>query len=213
MAVAFLGRNMRSAVPQLQEPAVPRETRDDERRRLVAVVRDRYDIQRELGRGGMSSVFVAWDRRGRRRVAIKLLAAGLSLSVEHRERFRREAWITTRLAHPHIVPCYDFVRSGDVVYTVMPYIAGRSLAALLAGGRRLEAATAIAVFAPIADALAHAHPLGVVHRDVKPATTRRHSILRLNLGLGAARPGMNGNEGPDVQVARAAHPAARYSQS
>jgi len=140
-----------------------------DRRRLALAVRGRYDIQRELGRGGMSSVFLAWDRRGRRRVAIKVLAAGLSVSVEHRERFRREAWITTRLAHPHIVACYDFVRAGDVVYAVMPYIAGRSLAALLADGRRLDPRTTIALFAPIADALAHAHEIGVVHRDVKPA--------------------------------------------
>lgn len=142
---------------------------DVERARLVTVVGGRYDVQRELGRGGMSSVFLAWDRRGRRRVAIKVLAAGLSWSVEHRERFRREAWITTRLAHPHIVACYDFVRAGDVVYTVMPYIAGRSLAAVLAGGHRMTPAEVIAVFAPVADALAHAHASGVVHRDVKPA--------------------------------------------
>ena len=169
MAVALQGCDMRSALPHLYEPAAGHATHDDERLRLVAAVRDRYEIQRELGRGGMSRVFLAWDRLGRRRVAIKVLAAGLSLSVEHRERFRREAWITTRLAHPNIVACYDFVRSGDVVYAVMPYIAGRSLAALLTGGRRLDAAQAVAVFAPIADALAHAHAIGVVHRDVKPA--------------------------------------------
>jgi serine/threonine protein kinase len=155
--------------PHLRSIADSRETDHADRHRLMAAVRDRYDIQRELGRGGMSSVFLAWDRRGRRRVAIKVLAAGLSLSVEHRERFRREAWITTRLAHPHIVACYDFVRTGDVVYTVMPYIAGRSLATLLADGRRLDSRRTIELFAPIADALAHAHAIGVVHRDVKPA--------------------------------------------
>ncbi|HKC46274.1 MAG TPA: serine/threonine-protein kinase [Gemmatimonadales bacterium] len=169
MAVALHGCDMRSALPHLQEPAAGRTTQHDERLRLVAAVRGRYDIQRELGRGGMSSVFLAWDRLGRRRVAIKVLAPGLSLSVEYRERFRREAWITTRLAHPNIVACYDFVRCGDVVYAVMPYIAGRSLAALLAGGRRLDPAEAVAIFAPIADALAHAHAIGVVHRDMKPA--------------------------------------------
>src|SRR5262249_60417838 len=112
-------------------------------------VRDRAAIQCELGRGGMSRVFLAGDRLGRRRVAIKALAAGLSLSVEHRERFRREAWITTRLAHPHIVACYDFVRSGDVVYAVMPYVAGRSLAALLAGGPRLHPAPAVPLLPPL----------------------------------------------------------------
>ncbi len=153
----------------LQQVATHGPTDDSERVRLVTAVRGRFDIQRELGQGGMSRVFLAWDHHGRRRVAIKVLAAGLSWSVEHRERFRREAWITTRLAHPHIVACYDFVRAGDVVYTVMPYIAGRSLAALLAGGHRVTQAEAIAVFAPIANALGHAHTIGVVHRDVKPA--------------------------------------------
>lgn len=156
---------------------------DTECQRLAAAVRGRYDIQRELGRGGMSAVFLAWDRHGGRRVAIKLLAAGLSLSVEHRERFRREAWITTRLAHPNIVACYDFVRSGDVVYAVMPYIGGRSLATLLGAGRRLTPRAAIAVFAPIADALAHAHAIGVIHRDVKPA-----NILLQDAERGPVRP-------------------------
>lgn len=169
MAVAFLQRDMICQTFPREERATDRAADDRERQRLVAAVRRRYDIQRELGRGGMSSVFLAWDRLNRRRVAIKVLAAGLSLSVEHRERFRREAWITTRLAHPHIVSCYDFVRAGDVVYAVMPYIAGRSLGAFLAEGRRLDPARAIALFAPIADALAHAHAIGVVHRDVKPA--------------------------------------------
>ena len=169
MAVALYGYDMPSALRHFQEPAPTSEAHDEERLRLQAAVRDRYDVQRELGRGGMSTVFLAWDRRGRRRVAIKVLAAGLSLSVEHRERFRREAWITTRLAHPHIVACYDFVRAGDVVYAVMPFIAGRSLATILTHGRRLEPPAAVAIFAAVADALAHAHAIGVVHRDVKPA--------------------------------------------
>ena len=153
----------------LQSVAKHHPSDDAERSRLVSAVGGRYVIQRELGQGGMSRVFLAWDRPGRRRVAIKVLAAGLSWSVEHRERFRREAWITTRLAHPHIVACYDFVRAGDVVYTVMPYIAGRSLAAQLTGGHRMPPAVVIAALAPIADALGHAHAIGVVHRDVKPA--------------------------------------------
>jgi len=147
------------------------ETSGDEmeRRRLEAVTAGRYEIQSEIGRGGMSRVFRAWDPRGRRLVAIKLLAAGLSLSVEHRERFRREASIAGRLAHPHILACYDFVRSGDVVFAVMPYVAGSSLAERLAGGVRLAPSAVTALLIPLADALACAHASGVVHRDVKPA--------------------------------------------
>jgi serine/threonine protein kinase len=140
-----------------------------ERRRLEVVTAGRYEIQSEIGRGGMSRVFRAWDPRGRRLVAIKLLAAGLSLSVEHRERFRREASIASRLAHPHILACYDFVRAGDVVFAVMPYVAGSSLAERLAGGARLAPAAVRALLLPLADALACAHGSGVVHRDVKPA--------------------------------------------
>jgi serine/threonine-protein kinase len=140
-----------------------------ERRRLEAVTAGRYEIQAEIGRGGMSRVFRAWDPRGHRLVAIKLLAAGLSLSVEHRERFRREASITSRLAHPNILACYDFVRSGDVVFAVMPYVAGFSLAERLAGGVSLSPAAVTALLIPLADALACAHASGVIHRDVKPA--------------------------------------------
>jgi len=140
-----------------------------ERRRLEAVTAGRYEIQTEIGRGGMSRVFRAWDPYGRRLVAIKLLAAGLSLSVEHRERFRREASIASRLAHPHILACYDFVRSGDVVFAVMPYVAGISLAERLAGGVTLAPAAVMALLIPLADALACAHASGVIHRDVKPA--------------------------------------------
>lgn len=140
-----------------------------ERRRLEMVTAGRYEIQAEIGRGGMSRVFRGWDPRGRRLVAIKLLAAGLSLSVEHRERFRREASITSRLAHPNILACYDFVRSGDVVFAVMPYVAGSSLAERLAGGVSLSPAAVMALLIPLADALACAHASGVIHRDVKPA--------------------------------------------
>ncbi len=140
-----------------------------EHHRLAAVTAGRYEIQAEIGRGGMSRVFRAWDLRGRRLVAIKLLAAGLSVSVEHRERFRREASITSRLAHPNILACYDFVRSGDVVFAVMPYVAGSSLAERLATGAPLAPAAVTALLIPLADALACAHASGVIHRDVKPA--------------------------------------------
>jgi serine/threonine protein kinase len=142
---------------------------DAERHRLIEATAGRYVIEQELGRGGMSRVFLAWDPRARHPVAIKLLVAGLTPSIEHRERFRREAWIATRLAHPHIVSCRDFVHQGGTVYAVMSYVAGMSLAARLAHGRRLTPGAAIGLLAPLADALAHAHAHGVVHRDLKPA--------------------------------------------
>jgi serine/threonine protein kinase len=142
---------------------------DHERQRLEAATAGRYVVQGELGRGGMSHVFLAWDPRAERAVAIKLLVAGLTPSIEHRERFRREAWIAARLAHPHIVTCRDFVHRQGTLYAVMDLVSGTSLAARLQGGRRLSPSATIALLAPLADALSHAHAHGVVHRDLTPA--------------------------------------------
>ena len=129
----------------------------------------RYAVLREIGRGGMSHVFLAWDRQARRQVAVKLLTQGPGTSLADRERFRREALITSRLDHPHIIPCHEFVCRSGVALTVMRFVPGLSLADALAQGRRFGPDEAVALLAPIADALAHAHKSGVIHRDVKPA--------------------------------------------
>jgi serine/threonine-protein kinase len=140
-----------------------------ERARLNDALGHRYDVIRELGQGGMSRVFLGWDRLEGRRVALKVLRPGLSASVEDRERFRREAMIASRLNHPHIVPCYDFILRRETAVAVMRYVPGDSLASRLSGGVRLEPATTVRLLAPIADALSLMHQRGVVHRDVKPA--------------------------------------------
>jgi serine/threonine-protein kinase len=142
---------------------------DEDRDRIASLTGDRHDVLGLLGRGGMSRVYLAWDRVLHRRVAIKLLDAGLSDAVEHRERFRREALIAAQLEHPHIVPCYDSIHRPDVALAVMRYVRGRSLAELTAGGQALPWREVLAWLVPMADALAHAHGRGVIHRDVKPA--------------------------------------------
>jgi serine/threonine-protein kinase len=145
------------------------DTLDTEWARVAHALAGRYDLLRDLGRGGMSRVFLAWDRRASRKVAVKALTPDLVTSVESRERFRREALIASRFTHPHIVPCYEFVWDGAVAAAVMRYVPGGSLADRLSGGRRLPCADVVRIVLSMADALAHAHKSGVVHRDVKPA--------------------------------------------
>jgi serine/threonine-protein kinase len=135
----------------------------------------RYALLREIGRGGMSRVFLAWDREARRQVAVKLLTQGPGTSLADRERFRREALITARLDHPHIIPCHEFVCHSGVALTVMRFVPGASLADALAQGRRFGPDEEVALLAPIADALAYAHRSGVIHRDVKPANILLHA--------------------------------------
>ncbi|HMA39262.1 MAG TPA: serine/threonine-protein kinase [Gemmatimonadales bacterium] len=156
------------------EPS-PLETQlSDSARRIAAATRQRYAVEREIGRGGMSRVYLAWDRQAARQVAIKLLLQGPYTSLADRERFRREALIAARLEHPHIVPCHEFVCVDGLALAVMRFVPGESLADALARGRRFDPAEVVALLAPIADALAHAHRDGVIHRDVKPANILLH---------------------------------------
>ena len=94
--------------------------------RLRAALTDRYAIEREVGRGGMATVFLAEDLRHHRPVALKVLHPELALSLGS-ERFLREIQIAARLQHPHIVPLYDSGQAGDLLYYVMPFVEGESL--------------------------------------------------------------------------------------
>lgn len=142
--------------------------------RVARATHRRYVLKQEIGRGGMSRVYLAWDRTARRQVAIKLLIQGSGTSLADRERFRREALIAARLEHPHIVPCHAFVCRDGLALAVMRYVPGVSLADTLAAGRCFRPSEVVALLAPIADALAHAHAGGVIHRDVKPANILLH---------------------------------------
>ena len=128
---------------------------------------DRYAIERELGRGGMATVYLASDKRHGRKVAVKVLDGGVagSLGVD---RFLREIRIAARLTHPHIVPLYDSGEAGGAVYYVMPYVAGESLRDRLARGAPMPLRDVIRVARELASALDYAHRQGIIHRDIKP---------------------------------------------
>src|SRR6266581_4511930 len=135
--------------------------------RLQAALGDAYRIEKELGGGGMSRVFLAQERELERQVVVKVLppemAAGLNA-----ERFRREIQLAASLQHPHIVPLLAAGHADDLVYYTMPLIEGESLRAKLAREGELPIPESVRLLREVADALAYAHARGVVHRDIKP---------------------------------------------
>jgi serine/threonine-protein kinase len=128
---------------------------------------DRYVIERELGRGGMSTVYLADDRKHNRKVAVKVLHPELAASIGT-DRFLREIATAARLSHPHIVPLYESGAVGGILYYVMPFIRGESLRDKLQRDGRLSVAESIAIARQVATALSFAHAEGVIHRDIKP---------------------------------------------
>ncbi|MGH7498014.1 MAG: protein kinase domain-containing protein [Gemmatimonadales bacterium] len=134
---------------------------------LQRALRDRYSIERELGRGGMAQVFLARDRKYGRLVAIKILDPDIATAVGA-ERFLREIQITAQLQHTNIVPLLDSGEAGGLLYSVMPYIEGESLRDRLMCCGRLTVAEAVSIACEVADALEYAHNRGVIHRDIKP---------------------------------------------
>ena len=144
--------------------------------RLRAALADRYRVERELGAGGMATVYLAEDVRHRRKVAVKVLRPELAHALGA-ERFLREIETTAALHHPHILPLYD---SGAVqaergvgegpsfLYYVMPYVEGESLRDRLTREKQLPIDDALQIAREVSDALSYAHSRGVVHRDIKP---------------------------------------------
>ena len=128
---------------------------------------DRYRIERELGRGGMATVYLAEDVRHGRPVAIKLLHPELGAWLGA-ERFLAEIRITARLQHPSILPLLDSGEMEGLLYYVMPYVAGETLRARLERERQLPIAEAVRITKEVAAALAYAHAAGIIHRDIKP---------------------------------------------
>jgi Tol biopolymer transport system component len=134
---------------------------------LLEALRDRYQIERELGQGGMATVYLARDLRYDRPVAFKLLRPELAAVLGH-DRFLREIRLTAALQHPHILPLLDSGSVGSHLYYVMPYVEGQSLRELLTREGQLPVAEAIRITRGIASALDYAHERKVIHRDVKP---------------------------------------------
>jgi hypothetical protein len=135
--------------------------------RARTALADRYTVERELGSGGMATVFLARDRRYDRAVAVKVLKPDVAAAIGA-ERFLREIRITARLNHPHILPLLDSGEAGGLLYYVMPYLAGGSLRARLCGDAVPGLAEAITLIRQVAAALDHAHRHGIIHRDIKP---------------------------------------------
>jgi serine/threonine-protein kinase len=190
---------------------------------LEAAVADRYRIEREIGRGGMATVFLAHDLRHTRRVAIKVLHADATPTLGA-ERFVREIETVAGLSHPNILPLYDSgllpaghpdperrdreglpraESRGSSLYYVMPFVDGESLRDRLERERQLPVPVALGIVREVADALAYAHRHGVVHRDIKPGNilltsaggTGSHALLA-DFGIARALAGLDPERSP-----------------
>ena len=135
---------------------------------VAAVLEPHYEIDAEIGRGGMGIVYCAMDKRLKRNVAIKLLPPELAFRTDIRSRFLREAETAAQLSHPNIVPIYNVEERDNLVYFIMAFIAGDNLATRLQKVGALDAGEVRRILREVADALAYAHKRKVVHRDIKP---------------------------------------------
>ncbi|MEJ7812004.1 MAG: protein kinase, partial [Gemmatimonadaceae bacterium] len=133
---------------------------------LRAALAGRYDVERELGRGGMATVYLARDLRHDRAVAVKVLEQ--SVAPAGAERFLHEIRTAARLTHPHVLGVHDSGEADGLLYYVMPYVEGETLRTRLAREKALPLADAVRLVRELADALAYAHGRGVMHRDLKP---------------------------------------------
>jgi len=145
-----------------------------------------YEIERELGGGGMSRVFVATERSLGRKVVIKLLSPELTADV-NRGRFRREIQVAARLQHPHIVALLSAGEYEDLVYYTMPFIPGESLKSAVDKKGPLAVEEVVRVVYHVGEALDYAHGEGVVHRDIKPANILRSGSYFLVTDFGVAK--------------------------
>ena len=146
---------------------------------LARALSERYDLRGILGRGGMATVYNAYDRKHQRDVALKVLRPDIASTIGA-DRFLKEIQIVARLVHPHILSLYDSGEAEGFVYYVMPFIDGGSLRDCMQRERPMPAERAIAIAVPIADALNYAHQMGVLHRDIKPENvlfSRGHPIV------------------------------------
>ena len=141
--------------------------------RLEAALADRYRIERQLGEGGMATVYLAEDLKHQRKVAIKVLKPELA-AVLGAERFLQEITTTAQLQHPHILPLFDSGAADGFLFYVMPYIEGETLRDRLNREKHLSVEEGVRIAREVADALDYAHRRGVIHRDIKPENILLH---------------------------------------
>ncbi len=154
--------------------------------RLTAALAGRYRVERQLGSGGMATVYLAEDLKHHRQVALKVLRPELA-AVLGPERFLREIEISARLHHPHVLPLYDSGEAEGFLYYVMPYVEGESLRDRLHREKQLAVDAAVQIAREVADALSYAHSQDVVHRDVKPENILLESGHAVVADFGIAR--------------------------
>ncbi len=135
--------------------------------RLKTALADRYAIEREIGAGGMATVYLAEDLKLHRKVALKVLRPELAAALGP-ERFLREIEIAAKLHHPHILALHDSGEAEGFLYYVMPYVEGESLRDRLSREKQLSVEDALQIAREVADALGSAHRHDVIHRDIKP---------------------------------------------
>ena len=155
-------------------------------KRLKDTLSTAYEIERELGGGGMSRVFVATDRILGRKIVIKVLSPELTAEV-NRGRFRREMQVAAQLQHPHIVPLLSAGEQDDLLYFTMPFIKGESLKTAIEKDGRMSVAEVVRVLYHVGEALEYAHEAGIVHRDIKPANILRSGSYALITDFGVAK--------------------------
>jgi serine/threonine-protein kinase len=154
--------------------------------RVQTAVGDGYRVERELGGGGMSRLFIATERALRRPVVIKILPPQFTSEVSA-ARFEQEIQVAAQLQHPNILPVLSAGAQNDLLYYIMPYVPGESLRHRLAGNRRLAVAAAVRILEEVADALAYAHSAGVIHRDIKPENILLEAAHAVLTDFGVAR--------------------------
>jgi serine/threonine-protein kinase len=160
---------------------------------LKAALADRYLLERELGRGGMATVYLARDLRHDRPVALKVLNPDLSALLGG-ERFHQEIRVTAGLRHPHILPLYDSGEADGALYYVMPLVEGESLRTRMDREPPIPVEEAVRLTREVADALGYAHDRGIIHRDIKPENILLENGRALVVDFGIARAALSGTD-------------------
>jgi len=161
-------------------------------RQLTIALSDRYRIERELGAGGMATVYLAQDLKHDREVAIKVLRPELA-AVIGAERFLSEIKTTANLQHPHILPLHDSGEADGFLFYVMPFVEGETLRNRINREKQLPVADAVRIATEVASALDYAHRHNVIHRDIKPENILLHDgralVADFGIALAASRAG------------------------